>query len=193
MSTQQPFNTGGQIHLSDTQRLKNEIFENVRANLGIDPDKMNRYACFMGLAYSLKHRLINNWLDTQRACAESQSKRIFYLSMEFLPGRFLKNYLISLGMEDLAREVLRELGFDLNAVEEEEWDSGLGNGGLGRLASCYMDSIARLRLPGYGYGIRYEFGIFYQMLKDGYQQEKSDNWMRRGNPWEIQRLKKFIK
>jgi starch phosphorylase len=174
--------------ISDAEQLKQEIYHNVRCNLGLDPEGMTRYACFMGLAYSLKNRLIHQWIDTQKSCRENLSKRVFYLSLEFLPGRFLKNYLISLGMEELARDVLSGLGFDLNALEEEEWDSGLGNGGLGRLASCYMDSIARLRLPGYGYGIRYDFGIFYQVLKDGYQQEKSDNWMRRGNPWEIIRF-----
>ncbi len=179
--------------ISEAARLKQEIFDNIRCNLGLDPEGMSRYTCFMGLAYSLKNRLINRWIDTQKACRENLSKRVFYLSLEFLPGRFLKDYLISLGMEDLARQVLSELGFDLNGLEEEEWDAGLGNGGLGRLASCYMDSIARLRLPGYGYGIRYDFGIFYQVLTDGYQQEKSDNWMRRGNPWQIVRFENVHK
>ncbi|MCP4671216.1 MAG: glycogen/starch/alpha-glucan phosphorylase, partial [Desulfobacula sp.] len=154
---------------------------------------MNRYACYMGLAYSVKDRLIDQWIQTQKACRDTLSKRVFYLSLEFLPGRFLKNYLISLGIEDLAKEVLKDLGFDLDTLEEEEWDPGLGNGGLGRLASCYMDSIARLRLPGYGYGIRYDFGLFYQILKNGYQQERSDNWMRRGNPWEIVRFENIYK
>ncbi|MFO7885632.1 MAG: glycogen/starch/alpha-glucan phosphorylase [Desulfobacteraceae bacterium] len=177
----------------DADRLKQEIYDNIRFNMGLDPEEMNRYTCFMGLAFSVKNRLINQWIETQKACRENLSKKVFYLSLEFLPGRFLKNYLISLGMEDLARDVLSDLGFDLNAVEEEEWDAGLGNGGLGRLASCYMDSIARLRLPGYGYGIRYDYGIFYQVLKDGYQKEKHDNWMRRGNPWEILRFEKIYR
>jgi len=179
--------------VSEADELKQEIFHNIRFNLGLDPEGMNSYTCFMGLAYSLKNRLINQWINTQKACRENSAKRVFYLSLEFLPGRLLKNYLISLGLEDLAREVLSDLGFDLNDLEEEEWDPGLGNGGLGRLASCYMDSIARLRLPGYGYGIRYDFGIFYQVLKDGYQQEQSDNWMRRGNSWEIIRFEKVYK
>ena len=173
---------------SEADRLKQDIYHNIRFNLGIDPEEMNRYACFMGLAFSVKERLIRQWIKTQKSCRDTLSKRVFYLSLEFLPGRFLRNYLISLGLEDLSSDVLSELGFDLDAIEEEEWDPGLGNGGLGRLASCYMDSIARLRLPGYGYGIRYDFGIFYQVLKNGYQQEKSDNWMRRGNPWEIVRF-----
>ena len=173
---------------SEADRLKQDIYHNIRFNLGLDPEEMNRYACFMGLAFSVKDRLIKQWIKTQKSCRDTLSKRVFYLSLEFLPGRFLKNYLISSGLEDLSSDVLSELGFDLDSIEEEEWDPGLGNGGLGRLASCYMDSIARLRLPGYGYGIRYDFGIFYQVLKDGYQQEKSDNWMRRGNPWEIVRF-----
>lgn len=181
------------IDISEAEKLKQEIYYNVRFNLGLDPEEMNRYTCYMGLAFSLKNRLINQWIKTQKACRENLSKRIFYLSLEFLPGRFLKNYLISLGMEELARSVLSDLGFDLDAAEEEEWDAGLGNGGLGRLASCYMDSIARLRLPGYGYGIRYDFGIFYQVIKDGYQQENSDNWMRKGNPWEIVRFETIYK
>ena len=174
--------------VSEADRLKQDIYHNIRFNLGLDPEEMNRYACFMGLAFSVKDRLIKQWIKTQKSCKETLSKRVFYLSLEFLPGRFLKNYIISLGLEDLSSDVLSELGFDLDVIEEEEWDPGLGNGGLGRLASCYMDSMARLRLPGYGYGIRYDFGIFYQVLKDGYQQEKSDNWMRRGNPWEIVRF-----
>jgi len=105
--------------------------------------------------------LINHWIKTQKSCRDNLSKRIFYLSLEFLPGRFLKNYIVSLDLEAVTRQVLSGFGFDLDAIEEEEWDPGLGNGGLGRLASCYMDSIARLRFPGYGYGIRYDFGIFY--------------------------------
>ncbi len=173
---------------TEADRLQQDICHHIRFNLGLDPEQMNRYTCYMGLAYSVKERLISQWIKTQKSCRDILSKRVFYLSLEFLPGRFLKNYLISLGMEALAREVLMNLGFDLDAIEEEEWDAGLGNGGLGRLASCYMDSIARLRLPGYGYGIRYDFGIFYQVLKEGFQQEKSDNWMRRGNPWEIIRF-----
>ena len=95
-------------------------------------------------------------------------------------------------MEEEARRTLEKMGFDLDELEEEEWDAGLGNGGLGRLASCYMDSLACRNLPGYGYGIRYDYGIFHQILDNGYQREQSDNWRRRGNPWEIQRRDKLI-
>ena len=167
--------------------LVNDIRRHISFTLGNDPDKPSKYACYMGLAYSVRDRLIERWIKTQRALHDTLAKRVYFLSLEFLPGRFLKNYLISLQMEDEARRTIEEMGFDLDELEEEEWDAGLGNGGLGRLASCYMDSMACRDLPGYGYGIRYDYGIFHQVLDNGYQREQSDNWRRRGNPWEIQR------
>ena len=167
--------------------LVNDIRRHISFTLGNDPDKPSKYACYMGLAYSVRDRLIERWIKTQRALHDTLAKRVYFLSLEFLPGRFLKNYLISLQMEDEARRTLAEMGFDLDELEEEEWDAGLGNGGLGRLASCYMDYMACRDLPGYGYGIRYDYGIFHQVLDNGYQREQSDNWRRRGNPWEIQR------
>ncbi|MBI9090969.1 MAG: glycogen/starch/alpha-glucan phosphorylase [Desulfobacterium sp.] len=167
--------------------LEQDISRHILSTLGDDPARPNNYSCFTGLAFSVRERLIDQWIKTQQACSDSLCKRVYYLSLEFLPGRFLKNYLISLGMEAEADQTLAAMGFDLDNIEEEEWDAGLGNGGLGRLASCYMDSMARLRLPGYGYGIRYDYGIFHQVLENGYQREQSDNWMRRGNPWDIKR------
>jgi len=167
--------------------LADDIRRHISFTMGNDPDKPSKYACYMGLAYSVRDRLIERWIKTQRALHDTLAKRVYFLSLEFLPGRFLKNYLISLQMEDEARRALAEMGFDLDELEEEEWDAGLGNGGLGRLASCYMDSMACRDLPGYGYGIRYDYGIFHQVLDNGYQREQSDNWRRRGNPWEIQR------
>ncbi len=167
--------------------LRKDILRHICFTLGNDPERPNKYTTYMGLALSVRDRLIERWIKTQRALYDTLAKRVYFLSLEFLPGRFLKNYLISLRMEDEARATLSEMGFDLDELEEEEWDAGLGNGGLGRLASCYMDSIACLDLPGYGYGIRYDFGIFHQILENGYQREQADNWRRRGNPWEIQR------
>ncbi len=169
--------------------LKDDMLRHIQASLGRDPFNPDKFACFTALALSLRERLVEKWLRTQRALYVSSSKRVYFLSLEFLPGRFLKNYLISLGMMDEARSVLAEMGFDLDDIEEEEWDAGLGNGGLGRLASCYMDSIACRDLPGYGYGIRYDYGIFHQVIENGYQREQSDNWMRLGSPWEIRRLR----
>lgn len=168
--------------------LTNDIYRHIQFTLGNDAHKPDKYSCYMGLAYSVRDRLIARWLKTQRSFYETLSKRVYYLSLEFLPGRFMKNYITSLGMEDEVHDALTEFGYDLDELEEEEWDAGLGNGGLGRLASCYLDSMATLRLPAYGYGIRYDFGIFHQVIVNGYQCEQSDNWVRRGNPWEFQRV-----
>ena len=170
-----------------TQSLKSDILRHIQYTLGNDPAKPDKFACFMGLAYSVRDRLIELWIETQRNLYDTLSKRVYFLSMEFLPGRFLKNYLISLNMEKEAEDTLRQMGFDLDELEEQEWDAGLGNGGLGRLASCYMDSMACCNLPGFGYGIRYDYGIFHQVIENGYQLEHSDNWLRRGSPWEIER------
>lgn len=152
----------------------------------------DKHACFMGLAYSIRDRLVERWLRSQRSLYDTMAKRVYFLSLEFLPGRFLMNYLLSLDLLEEARSALQELGFDLDELEEEEWDAGLGNGGLGRLASCYMDSIACMQLPGYGYGIRYDYGIFHQIIEDGYQKEECDNWVRNGSPWEIQRRDRVV-
>ncbi|MCP3898807.1 MAG: glycogen/starch/alpha-glucan phosphorylase, partial [Desulfobacteraceae bacterium] len=179
--------------VSEVEKLKNDIEFHVQSNLGQDPVNMNSYSCFVGLAYSVRDRLIEQWIETQQACSDRLAKRMFYLSCEFLPGRFLMNYLTNLGIEELANEVVEELGFDLEEIVEKERDAGLGSGGLGRLASCYMDSIASLSIPGYGYGIHYDYGIFHQTIVNGYQQERSDDWMRRGNPWDILRSEKSYK
>ncbi len=173
--------------LRQGQVLRESIVRHLQSTLGIDPDLAERPSMFQALAYAVRDRLIERWLETQRSCYELLVKRAYYLSLEFLPGRFLRNYLLCLGMEEEANVALSGLGWDLEDIEEEEWDAGLGNGGLGRLASCFLDSMATLQLPGYGYGIRYDFGIFHQKLVDGYQQEECDNWMRQGSPWEIQR------
>jgi starch phosphorylase len=170
-----------------TPTLKDEIQYHIRFTMGRDPSKPNRHACFMGLAHSVRDRLIDRWIRTQRSQYDTMAKRVYFLSLEFLPGRFLMNYLISLKMVDQARQAVEEMGFDLDELEEEEWDAGLGNGGLGRLASCYMDSLACLNYPGYGYGIRYDYGIFHQTIEDGWQREQCDNWARKGTPWEIRR------
>jgi len=169
------------------KHLKKDILRHIEFTIGSDPYRPDRFSCFVGLAYSIRDRLIQRWINTQRSLHDSLAKRVYFLSLEFLPGRFLKNYLISLDMVEAARQAIEDMGFDLDELEEEEWDAGLGNGGLGRLASCYMDSMACLNLPGYGYGIRYDYGIFHQVIENGYQREHADNWMRRGNPWEIQR------
>ena len=142
---------------------------------------------FMSLALTVRDRLIERWISTQQRYYKKDAKRIYYLSAEFLMGRALGNNLINLGLHDVAKEAMKMMGLDLPDLFEQEVDAGLGNGGLGRLAACFLDSMATLDLPGYGYGIRYEFGMFEQDIKDGYQVEKPDEWLRFGNPWEMPR------
>jgi glycogen phosphorylase len=172
--------------------LKKDILRHIEFTLASDPKMPDKYTCFMGLAYSIRDRLVEQWMKSQRSLYDTMAKRVYFLSLEFLPGRFLMNYLLSLNLLEEAHQALQELGFDLEDLEEEEWDAGLGNGGLGRLASCYMDSIACMQLPGYGYGIRYDYGLFHQVLENGYQKEECDNWVRNGSPWEIQRRERLV-
>src|SRR5438477_2900850 len=142
---------------------------------------------FMSLALTVRDRLIERWISTQQRYYKKDAKRVYYLSAEFLMGRALENNLINLGLYETARDGLKMLNLEMPHVLEEEIDAGLGNGGLGRLAACFLDSMATLDIPGYGYGIRYEFGMFDQEIKEGWQVEKPDEWLRLGNPWEIAR------
>jgi starch phosphorylase len=142
---------------------------------------------YMSLALTARDRLIERWISTQQRYYRKDARRVYYLSAEFLMGRALGNNLINLGLYDVARDAMKMLNIDIADVLEQEVDAGLGNGGLGRLAACFLDSMATLDIPGYGYGIRYEFGMFEQEIKDGWQVEKPDEWLRLGNPWEIAR------
>jgi starch phosphorylase len=142
---------------------------------------------YRALAYAVRDRLMERWFATQSAYYHADVKRVYYLSLEFLLGRALVHNTINLGARDAYIAALRGLGYDLESLHGHEWDAGLGNGGLGRLAACIMDSAATLGLPFYGYGIRYEYGIFQQRIQDGAQLEAPDNWLRYGNPWEIPR------
>jgi starch phosphorylase len=139
---------------------------------------------FMSLALTARDRLIERWMSTQQRYYKKDAKRVYYLSAEFLMGRALANNLINLQLFEVARDAMKMLNLDINDLLEQEIDAGLGNGGLGRLAACFLDSMATLDIPGYGYGIRYEFGMFDQEIKDGWQVEKPDEWLRLGNPWE---------
>ncbi len=142
---------------------------------------------FMAIAMAVRDRLTERWVATQRTYHERDVKRVCYLSAEYLLGRALGNNLLALGLMDAAREALSELGVSLEDLLEGEPDAGLGNGGLGRLAACFLDSMATLGYPGVGYGIRYEFGIFAQEIISGHQVERADEWLKFGNPWEIVR------
>ncbi len=142
---------------------------------------------FTSLALAVRDRLVEHWSATQQRYYKKDVKRVYYLSAEFLMGRALYNNLLNLELLQSARDALKMAGLSLADLTEQEVDAGLGNGGLGRLAACFLDSLATLDLPGYGYGIRYEFGMFEQLIKNGAQVEKPDEWLRFGNPWEIPR------
>ncbi len=142
---------------------------------------------FNSLALAVRDRLIERWIETQQSYYRRGCKRIYYLSLEFLMGRTLGNAVLNLGLTDSVKRAMKDLGLRLEDLEEREYDAGLGNGGLGRLAACFLDSMATLALPAYGYGIRYDFGIFFQRIRGGVQVETPDNWLRHGNPWEVER------
>ncbi|MBW8369802.1 MAG: glycogen/starch/alpha-glucan phosphorylase [Thiobacillus sp.] len=142
---------------------------------------------YQALAWTLRDRLMSDWMNTYRARDQPGKRRGYYLSLEFLIGRALANHVLNLGLDEVARETLHGFGQTLEAVAEEETDAGLGNGGLGRLAACFMDSCATLNLPVMGYGIHYEYGMFHQHIENGYQIEDPDHWLRDGNPWEVER------
>jgi starch phosphorylase len=142
---------------------------------------------YHALAYAVRDRVTDRWFDTQSAYYTADAKRVYYLSLEFLLGRALIHNIINLDAQDAYTHAMRRVGYDLEVLQEQEADAGLGNGGLGRLAACIMDSAATLGLPFFGYGIRYEYGIFRQRIENGWQTEYPDNWLRFGNPWEIPR------
>lgn len=142
---------------------------------------------YQGLAFAVRDRLMERWFSTQSTYYRQDAKRVYYLSLEFLMGRALLNNVMNLGAGEAYAQAMGRLGLRLEDIAEQEWDAGLGNGGLGRLAACILDAAATLELPFYGYGIRYEYGIFYQKIIDGQQTEFPDGWLRYGNPWEIQR------
>jgi glycogen phosphorylase len=142
---------------------------------------------YKSLALAVRDRLFERWSETQQQYYDTPTKRVYYLSLEFLIGRALRNAVLNLGIEGEVEKAMEALGTSMENVEERESDAGLGNGGLGRLAACFLDSMATLALPAYGYGIRYEYGIFFQRIFGGRQVETPDNWLRYGNPWEIER------
>lgn len=169
------------------EKLKSTVKGYIEHHLGKDCERAGIFDNYIGIAYAVRDRLIERWLATQRSYYKRSVKRVYYLSLEFLVGRTLGNSMVNLGIDDDCTKALEDMGYKMEDIREAEWDAGLGNGGLGRLAACFLDSLATLGIPSYGYGIRYEYGLFYQRIKDGYQVETPDNWLRYGNPWEIDR------
>ena len=169
------------------ETLKRAFADNLFYLQGKDESNATLHDYYQALAYTVRDRLLHRFIKTGRTYYEESVKVVSYLSAEFLMGRHLENNLISLGIYDKMRQVVGEFGLEIEDLVEEEPDPGLGNGGLGRLAACFLDSLANLEMPAIGYGIRYEFGIFHQALRDGWQAEIPDNWLMFKNPWEIAR------
>ena len=167
--------------------LKQSFLDNLYCGLGRVPMAASRNDLYTALALTIRDRVFKLVVNTMETYAQEDARVVAYLSAEFLPGPHLANKLLCLGITEATRQALSELGYNLDELLEQEEEPGLGNGGLGRLASCYLDSLASLEVPAVGYGIRYEFGIFDQVIKDGWQVEITDKWLRFGNPWEIAR------
>ena len=173
---------------NDVLSIQESIVHHVEYTLGRSRYRFDNFEAYQATALAVRDRLIEVFNDTQHHFYESDPKRVYYLSMEFLMGRSLLNSLYNLSLKDEFELALRELGYDLETVVEEERDAALGNGGLGRLAACFLDSMATLNLPAGGYGMRYQYGMFRQVLQEGFQHEQPDYWLTFGNPWEIQRM-----
>ena len=168
-------------------RFKKDVQDNVKRLFRKELDEANPQEQFQAVSYAVKEAIIDDWIETQKKIDKEDPKIVYYMSMEFLMGRALGNNLINMTAYTEVKEALDELGIDLNTVEDQEPDPALGNGGLGRLAACFLDSLASLGYAAYGCGIRYRYGMFKQKIKDGYQVEKPDNWLKHGNPFELRR------
>ena len=165
--------------------LKRAFLENLFYVQGKPPALATSHDYYMALAFTVRERILQHWNDSALAYTQQQARTVCYLSAEFLLGPHLGNNLINLGLYEPMKQAIQELGLDFDELLEEEEEPGLGNGGLGRLAACYLDSLATLEIPTLGYGIRYEFGIFDQDIRDGWQVELTDKWLRYGNAWEL--------
>ena len=175
-------------HLNfDKELFRRSVLYNIKTLYRKTLEEATRQEVFQATAYAIKDQIIDYWMKTQKEYEKQDAKRVYYMSMEFLMGRALGNNLINLQAYEGVKEVLEELGFDINAIEDQEPDAALGNGGLGRLAACFLDSLATLGYPAYGCGIRYHYGMFKQEIRDGYQVEVPDNWLKDGNPFELRR------
>ena len=171
----------------EKETFKNDVKENVRTLYRKEIEEATPQQIFQAVSYAVKEAIVDDWLATQKTYEKEDPKTVYYMSMEFLMGRALGNNLINMTAYKEVKEALDEMGIDLNVVEDQEPDAALGNGGLGRLAACFLDSLASLGYAAYGCGIRYRYGMFKQKIKDGYQVEVPDNWLKDGNPFEIRR------
>src|SRR6185369_7514572 len=170
-----------------TDAIKAGFARNLKYALATNRKSCTKHDLYLALALTVRDRLIDRWHETREARIEVKGKRAYYLSLEFLIGRAMSNNVINLGIESAVRKTCEDLGLNWEEMREEEVDAGLGNGGLGRLAACFLDSLATLQFPAIGYGLRYDYGIFRQRIVNGYQVEDPDDWLSSGNPWETVR------
>ena len=171
----------------DKETFKKDVVYTVKSIFRKTIDEATPAQVFQAVAYAVKDIIIDEWIATHKEYEKQDAKTVYYLSMEFLMGRALGNNMINICAYDEIREALDEMGFDLNVIEDQEPDAALGNGGLGRLAACFLDSLATLGYPAYGCGIRYRYGMFKQKIENGYQIEVPDEWLKDGNPFEVRR------
>lgn len=172
--------------------LRQAIQDSARYRMGKLWEHLNAFERILAIGYAVRNRTVDIALETERRYREADAKRAYYLSLEFLMGRLLGNNLANLGLLDAARQVVRDLGDDLDELMTYEPDAALGNGGLGRLAACFLDSLATLGMPGFGYGLNYRYGMFKQEIRDNYQIEKPDDWLRHGTPWQLTKFEEAI-
>ena len=176
-------------HLLSTtaSALQESIYYHARYSLGQSWENLSKHHLFAAVVLAVRDRIVDRMLATEARYQASDAKSLYYLSMEFLMGQSLSNNLYNLGIIDECQQALATMDLNLEEILDSEPDAALGNGGLGRLAACFLDSLATLGMPGYGYGINYEYGLFTQEIDDGYQREKPDNWLVHGTPWQIER------
>ncbi|MBN1688249.1 MAG: glycogen/starch/alpha-glucan phosphorylase [Candidatus Omnitrophica bacterium] len=167
--------------------IRQSFLSNLHYSLAKDEFTTTSHDSFTALAIAIRDRIVERWITTQQSYHQQNVKRVYYLSLEFLIGRLLGNNILNLDLEDETKKAMEDLGLDLEKLRDQELDAGLGNGGLGRLAACFLDSMATMGIPAHGYGIRYDYGIFRQKIINGYQVEAPDEWLKLGNPWEFAR------
>ena len=172
----------------DKAELKDSILRKLRRQYGKTLEDAHEFELYYAISRAALDYAVEKWYNTKKTYAKKQVKQMYYFSAEFLMGRFMGNNLINLQINDVIKETLNELGVDINKIEDREMDAGLGNGGLGRLAACFLDSLATLALPGHGYGLRYKYGMFEQKIENGFQMEYPDDWTKYGDPWSIKRM-----
>jgi len=172
----------------DAASLRRDLLGKLYFELAKFPEVATRNDQFLALAYAVRDRVLHRWVESSRTYREDKARSVIYLSAEFLIGPQLDANLLALGLHTVTRTALADLGLSLDELIEHEEEPGLGNGGLGRLAACFLESLATLDIPAIGHSLRYEFGTFDQDIRDGWQIERTDRWLRNGNPWEIRRF-----